>query len=130
MDKKTSKRLYTMRRMQNERKSVAQIVQEWLVTKLLMPKVRKHSVYSPYIYKKPELVTELQEKTLQYIALVYEDEVVEMIRVDDLTAKMILSKDTKFVLYEPKTTEVKKGMKFRDGEFKMEQKDVEENPEG
>jgi hypothetical protein len=127
MDMKTSKKKYTMRRMQNERKSIVQILQEWLVMKLLTPKVRKHAVYSEFAFRKPKLHTEVAEQELRYIALVYDTEVVEMIRVGDLTAKMILSKDTNFILYDPKITEVKRGMKFLDGEFRMEQTSAEEN---
>lgn len=115
--------------MQNERRSVAQILQEWLVMKLLSHKVAKHSVYARHMYKNPEIATAIEERELRYIALVYDTEVVEMIRVDDLAAKMLLSKDTRFILYDPEVTEVQKGMRFLDGEFKREQENVQEKPE-
>lgn len=59
----------------------------------------------------------LGQLPLKYIAVVSNNEVVEMIRLNEDTAKIILSKKTKLVEFDPTTTIVKKGMAFSDNKF-------------
>jgi len=54
---------------------------------------------------------------LKYIAVVHNNEVAEMIRLNEDTAKLILSKKTKLVEFDPTTTIVKKGMLYSDKMF-------------
>lgn len=54
---------------------------------------------------------------LKYLAIVSEGEVVEMIRLNEDTAKAMLSKKTKLVEFDPTTTIVKKGMVFANKKF-------------
>lgn len=54
---------------------------------------------------------------LKYLAIVSDNEVVEMIRLNEDTAKVMLSKKTKLVEFDPITTIVKKGMVFSNKKF-------------
>jgi len=54
---------------------------------------------------------------LKYIAVVSNNEVAEMIRLNEDTAKIMLSKKTKLIEFDPTTTIVKKGMIYSDKKF-------------
>jgi hypothetical protein len=58
---------------------------------------------------------------LTYMAVVKSGKVVEMIRVNHETAKMLTNRGVKFVPFDPKDIKVKKGMAFVDGTFVGEQ---------
>ena len=59
----------------------------------------------------------LAQLPLKYLAILSNNEVVEMIRLNDDTAKLMLSKKTKLVEFDPTTTIVKKGMVYSDKNF-------------
>jgi hypothetical protein len=59
----------------------------------------------------------LAQLPLKYLAILSNNEVVEMIRLNDDTAKLMLSKKTKLVEFDPTTTIVKKGMVYSDNSF-------------
>ena len=63
---------------------------------------------------KQDLINQLP---LKYIAIVTDGKVTEMIRLNEETAKLILSKKTKLVEFDPTTTIVKKGMAYTDKKF-------------
>jgi hypothetical protein len=54
---------------------------------------------------------------LEYLAVVKGNRVVEMIRVNSETSKLLQSRGVKFVPFTPTEIKVKKGMKFVDGQF-------------
>jgi hypothetical protein len=58
---------------------------------------------------------------LSYMAVVKGGKVIEMIRVNEETAKMLTGRGVKFVPFDPKDIKVKKGMTFVDGSFVGEQ---------
>lgn len=58
----------------------------------------------------------------EYIALVSEGVVVELIRLNKNTANIILSKKTKLIAFDPKEQTVKKGMQYKDAKFLGESK--------
>lgn len=60
---------------------------------------------------------EIGKLPLKYLAVVSGSEVVEMIRLNEDTAKLMLSKKTKLVEFDPRTTIVKKGMSYTDNKF-------------
>lgn len=57
---------------------------------------------------------------LEYFAVVKNGKVVEMIRVNEQTGKILSGRGVKFVHFDPKDIKVKKGMKFVDGKFEDE----------
>lgn len=56
-------------------------------------------------------------ENLVYIALVQNDTVQEMIRIDAKTAELLISKETSFVFFDKDSTIVKPGMKYKNGKF-------------
>jgi hypothetical protein len=54
---------------------------------------------------------------IKYLAVVKRNKVVEMIRVNEETAKLLEGGSVKFVQFDPQDTKVKKGMTFKDNQF-------------
>jgi hypothetical protein len=94
-----------------------------LIRKFLQKKYNKESIYLD-TSARAEMPAHIPEKQLNYIALVYDNVVEEMIRVDNVTAKFLLG-GAELVRYDPKTTEVKKQMRYYDGNFMPKPKEDE-----
>ena len=77
----------------------------------------KQSIYNKGAVFVPE-EDKLKNLPLKYIALVNDGTVLEMIRVNEDSAKILLSRKTKLIEFDPKSTMVKKGMLYSDKEFK------------
>lgn len=73
----------------------------------------------PITFRSPAIST-VQEFPLQYIALVYDGKVREMIRVNEPTAKFLLG-GAELVPYNPEVTEVTPGMIYTGTEFVAEE---------
>ena len=58
----------------------------------------------------------------KYIAMVSEGKVKELIRLHENAAKILLSKNTKLVEFDPAEIEVKKDMEYKNGKFLTEKK--------
>lgn len=54
---------------------------------------------------------------IKYLAVVKRGKVIEMIRVNEETANLLLSGGVKFVPFDPQDIKVQKGMEFKDGKF-------------
>jgi hypothetical protein len=91
------------------------ILKHILITKYFTKKAMKQSVYLDSAWQ-AELPVHTPEKKLNYLAIVYDGVVEEMIRVDDVTAKFLLG-GAELVLYDPKTTAVKKSMTYINKKF-------------
>jgi hypothetical protein len=87
-----------------------------LQEKLFNLKRQKQSFYKDdaAFVPKQDLISQLP---LKYMAVVSNQEVVEMIRINEQTADILLSKKTKLVEFDPTTTIVKKGMQYIDKTF-------------
>jgi hypothetical protein len=101
------------------------LIKHWFLKKHLVKTGLKESVYLETAWK-TEIPTHVPERKFNYLAIVYGEEVKEMIRVDDITAKYLLGEST-LVLYDPETTLVKKEMLFVDGKFTEKPKEEETN---
>lgn len=65
-----------------------------------------------------QLPTEsLAYTNIKYLAVVKRGKVVEMIRVNEETAKLLENGSIKFVRFDPQEIKVKKGMTFKDNQF-------------
>jgi hypothetical protein len=106
------------------------ILKHILIRKYLQKKYNKESIYLD-TSARAEMPPHIPEKKLNYIALVYDNVVEEMIRLDDVTAKFLLGGAT-LVQYDPKTTEVRKQMLYYDGHFipKPKENEIDEAKEG
>lgn len=67
-------------------------------------KFRLPETYSPY-------------NDLSYIAIIKNEKVIEVIRVNKQTADFLLGKKNKLVQFDPETTVVKRGMDYRNNSF-------------
>ena len=85
------------------------------ILRYLHKKNPKESVYLDTSWK-TEVPTHIPQKKFNYLAIVYDDVVQEMIRVDDTTAKFLLG-GAELVHYDPEITLVKKEMKYTHGHF-------------
>lgn len=87
-----------------------------LQEKLFSLKRKKQSFYKDdaAFVPKQDIINQLP---LKYMAVVSGQEVVEMIRINEETADILLSKKTKLVEFDPTTTIVKKGMLYVNKEF-------------
>lgn len=54
---------------------------------------------------------------IRYLAVVKRGKVVEMIRVNEETSRLLESGSIKFIAFDPQDIKVKKGMTFKDGIF-------------
>lgn len=91
------------------------ILKHALIRKYLQKKYKKESLYLNTAWK-AELPLNTPDKKFNYIALVYDSVVEEMVRVDDTTAKFLLG-GAKLVPYNPETTMVKKKMLYVNNTF-------------
>jgi hypothetical protein len=86
---------------------------------------RKYQKESPYLDTawKMDVPKNVPYRKFNYLAIVYDNVVQEMIRVDDTTAKYLLG-GAELVKYDPELTEVKKEMRYINGSFveKLEEK--------
>jgi hypothetical protein len=110
--------------------SLLALLKHILIKKYLQKKYNKESIYLE-TSARSEMPVHIPERKLNYIALVYDSVVEEMIRVDDVTAKFLLG-GAELVRYDPKTTEVKKQMLYYDGHFieKPKEDEIDEAKEG
>ncbi len=90
-----------------------------LQEKLFNMKRRKESFYKDEAAFVPK-EDFLNGLPLKYMAIVTDQKVVELIRINEQTANQMLAKRTKFVEFDPMTTIVKKGMKYVDKKFVMD----------
>jgi hypothetical protein len=90
--------------------------------KLFNLKRTKQDVYNPGSVFIPE-TDKFSYLPLTYMALVQDNTVVELIRVNIDAAKILTSKKTKFVEFDPKEIMVKKGMTYLDKAFIESQED-------
>ena len=101
-----------------------------LQEKLFNLKRKKESFYkdNAAFVPKEDLLNGLP---LKYMAIVTDQKVVELIRINEQTANQMLAKKTKLVEFDPMTTIVKKGMKYVDKKFVIDDEpkkgDVVEN---
>jgi hypothetical protein len=98
------------------RPTIRSLLLKILQEKYFNLKRTKESFYvdSAAFVPKEDLIGQLP---LKYLAVVSDNEVVEMIRLNEQTAKVMLSKKTKLVEFDPTTTIVKKGMVFANKKF-------------
>ena len=79
-------------------------------------------------FSKPFDVKYLFPDNLVYVALVQDERVKEMIRIDKETADLIISDQTQFVFFNKDSTPVKLGMKYKNNKF-MDAENNGENDE-
>lgn len=99
------------------RPTIRSLVIQILQQKLFDLKRGKDSMYNKGAVFVPE-GDKLKSLPLKYIALIKDGIVVEMIRINEEAAKIILSRKTKLVEFDPTITMVKKGMEYVNKEFK------------
>lgn len=104
------------------RPTIRTLIIQILEAKLFNLRRRKEPIYHEGSKFFPE-TDRLANMNLTYIAVIKNDTVQEMIRVNEESAKILLSKSIKFVEFDPKETIVKKGMKYKEKSF------VEDNNE-
>jgi hypothetical protein len=98
------------------RPTIRTLLLQILEQKLFNLRRKKQSIYNEGAIFRPE-TDRLKNMPLRYIALVNDGEVVEMIRVNEEAAEMLLSKKTKMIEFDPKKTIVKKGMSYSNKKF-------------
>lgn len=101
--------------LESYKPTFSSIFKKILIDKFLVEKEEKKTLYREDVFKKPES-PHIAEGELEYIAIVYDGEVKEMIRIMRHTAKYLLG-ESELVGYDPKLTEVKPGMLYVDGAF-------------
>lgn len=108
------------------RPTIRTLILQILEQKLFNLRRKKQSIYNDGALFRPQPDI-LRHMPLKYIALVNNGLVVEMIRVNEEAAKILLSKKTKMLEFDPKTTIVKKGMKYEGKKFVEEPHYVKED---
>ena len=93
------------------RPTIKTLVLQLLEQTLFNLRRKKQSIYNEGSVFTPE-PDRLKHMPLKYIALVNEGVVVEMIRVNQEAAAILLSKNTKMIEFDPRASIVKKGMKY------------------
>lgn len=103
--------------------SIIAILKHALIRKYLQKKYPKESPYldTSWVADTP---AHIPERKLNYLAIVYDGVVEEMIRVDDITAKFLLG-GAELVPYNPSKVEVQKKMLYIENQFV---KDTREDP--
>lgn len=87
----------------------------------------KESVYDEELKFSPS-VDHLRELPLKYLAIVNNKKVLELIRLDENTAKYMQKRGSSLVEFDPYEVIVQKGMKYIDGKFlKIEDIDKKDN---
>jgi len=98
------------------RPTITSLLLEILKQKLFNLKRTKQTIYNPGSVFIPE-TDKFSYLPLTYLALVQDGVVVELIRVNIESAKILMSRKTKFVEFDPKETVVKKGMTYSNKTF-------------
>jgi hypothetical protein len=104
------------------RPTIRGLLLQILRQKLFDLKRTKQDVYNPGSVFIPE-TDKFSYLPLTYIALVQDNTVVELIRVNIDAAAILTSKKTKFVEFDPKEVVVKKGMTYLNKTFIESQED-------
>jgi hypothetical protein len=104
------------------RPTIRSLLLEILKQKLFNLRRAKQTVYNPGSVFIPE-TDKFSYLPLTYLALVQNGVVVELIRVNIEAAKILTSKKTKFIEFDPKEIAVKKGMTYLDKAFIESQED-------
>jgi hypothetical protein len=104
------------------RPTIGGLLLEILKQKLFNLRLAKQTVYNPGSVFIPE-TDRFSHLPLTYLALVQDGVVVEMIRVNINASKILTSKKTKFVEFDPKEVMVKKGMTYLNKSFIESQED-------
>jgi hypothetical protein len=81
-----------------------------------LPVYRENAMFIDPDKKSDEIVT-------KYIALVLEGTVKELIRLNEDSANILLSKKTKLIEFDPEKQKVTKGMVYKNGIFEKEETD-------
>ena len=108
------------------RPTIKTLIVQILEQKLFNLRRKKQSIYNEGAVFRPE-TDRLKFMPLRYIALVNDGVVVEMIRVNEEAAEILLSKKTKMIEFDPKETIVKKGMSYSNKKFTEEVKNDKED---
>jgi len=108
------------------RPTIRTLIVQILEQKLFNLRRKKQSIYNEGAVFRPE-ADRLRFMPLRYIALVNDGVVVEMIRVNEEAAEILLSKKTKMIEFDPKQTIVKKGMNYSNKKFTEEAKNDKED---
>lgn len=87
-----------------------------LQQKLFDLKRSKQSIYNQGSVFIPQ-TDKFSHLPLVYMALVKNEVVVEMIRVNEDSSKILASRGVKFIEFDPKSTIVKKGMIYKNNSF-------------
>lgn len=95
------------------------VLLEILKQKLINLRRTKQVIYNPGSVFIPE-TDRFSHLPLTYIALVQDETVVEIIRVNTDAAKILTSRKTKFIAFDPRETFVKKGIKYVNKMFSEE----------
>jgi hypothetical protein len=101
------------------RPTIRGLLIELLKQKLFDSKRTKEDIYNPGSVFIPE-TDRFSHLPLTYLALVQDETVVEIIRVNVDAAKILTSRKTKFVEFNPVETLVKKGLKYVNKTFSEE----------
>lgn len=86
-----------------------------IVKRYLMKRNPKESAYLDTAWK-TEVPIHVPDRKFNYLAIVYDGVVKEMIKVDDTTAKFLLG-GASLIKYDPENTEVQKNMLFINSRF-------------
>lgn len=98
------------------RPTIRTLLFQILEQKLFNLRRTKQSIYNQGSVFAPES-DRIKHLPLTYIAVVNDGKVVETIRVNNEAAEYLLSKKTKLVEFDPKTTIVQKGMSYSGKKF-------------
>ena len=101
------------------RPTIRGLLLELLKQKLFDLRRAKQNIYNPGSVFIPE-TDRFSHLPLTYLALVQDETVVEIIRVNVDASKILTSKKTKFVEFDPRETLVKKGLKYVNKTFSEE----------
>jgi hypothetical protein len=116
MRKKSKKEIYEDL-LTEYRPTIRSFIIELLKAKLFDVQKGKQPVVAPGAVWVPE-EDRLKSLPLEYIALVNKKGLVlELIRINEETAKHLLTKSVKLIAFDPKTQIVKKGMWYTKGKF-------------
>lgn len=108
------------------RPSIGDLIIRILQQKLYNMKRTKKSIYNEGSVFIPQ-TDKFSYLPLTYMALIQDGVVIELIRVNADASKVLASKKTKFVEFDPKAVVVKKGMKYQDKMFVEVKSDDQEN---
>lgn len=106
--------------------SLKTVIRELILGYFNKKRGRKESIYDENKSFSPPR-DHLRELPLTYMAVVNNKKVVEMIRVDENTARAMQQRGSKLIEFNPKEVIVKKGMSFIDNQFIDPDNNREEN---